>query len=658
MFKQEQRGVMAAGLENPISESFITEDERMQQMGYEGDSTNENTHVSETQTGNDNDATGIRSIPLADRKEIDLMDKTISSIGETNADLFNPELNDEQFISASTPAAFKTYLLTGIKTSGINPILAFGAKRLAMSFVSGATPRLAADQSITLPLDFAADRPDLVKLKAGTAYTGADATTKTEAEAALAGKQAFRITTYKTGAKQEVLVEGLGTATARGNAGDGNTLLTKHNIKFVDNAGRDGTTETDEVAKAWTEEERQQVRSAFAILPDTLLATIAGMELQRAEKDQDDAKAHNDAVRLGKTPPDPKTAAEYGSGKHSLTVYDWGFKNGLNLYGDTKSGFTNGLQATIAHEVGHAIDRNPTRLALNASNAAVETSNAASAARNAASKDYTNKVNKLGADSTANYNTCIDNYNILQVKAVEQYNSKKDQMLSDNIDDLNVLFNGGTTSTGVTVIGLVNYETATDRSQFVQMATLLKGLTALPDQALVAKTAELFPATYDSYQLYKSTDDFRTSVINWENNGGTKPTIPANIDQASSISYLNAVQSSINSKADMDAKRTAYNNSRTVSGYAPGENTKNENTPNYTKGDFRAAAAKDFKNGTSQGAVNRMTDYGDTSWMEFFAESFASYFTDPERFSALRPNLYTYFEKSYGMWKDKYPVVQ
>lgn len=664
MFKQEQRGAMAGGFENQETETFVPEDERMEQMGFEGDSTNENTHVSESQAGNNNDSNGLGSISLADRKEIDIYKTGLSAMAVSNAKLFDPEETDQAFISSSTPEPLKTNLLTRVKTSGINPVIAFGAKRLAMHLVSGSSPWLPVDHSVTFPLDFGTDRPDLVKIKASAAYTSADPATKAEADTAFTGVQAFRITSYNSGGQTSVLVEGLGNATKRGSESDGNTLLEKHNIEFESDATR-SLTEPNEIKKVWTDVEKKKVRSAFAILPDAVLASISGMKLQRAAVDQLDIDARSAAEAAGQPLPDPGTSAEYSSGNHSLTVYDWGLEDRLNIYGDSKSGFTNRLQATIAHEVGHAVDNNPIRLARNSFNKAVDVFNADSDASFKEDQNFTNHSNAVLNTFNQTKTDANNNLNKLESDLVALYNEKikdpnatgTDELLI-KLNDLQLLYTGGISSTGVQIIVWHDYDKATSRQQYENMASIIKAITEV-DVALVNKTANLIVAVYDGYVLYKNTSDFLKQVREWgDSSDQNKPVIPADIDQKIAKSYIDAVEKFKNSSADYEIKKTADENSKTLTGYGSGETTSKDNTPDLTKSDFRIAAGKDFGSVNNVPPINRITAYADDSWSEFFADSFSAYMTDPGRFSLLRPYLFSYFEKQYGVWKDKYPVVQ
>ena len=69
-----------------------------------------------------------------------------------------------------------------------------------------------------------------------------------------------------------------------------------------------------------------------------------------------------------------------------------------------------------------------------------------------------------------------------------------------------------------------------------------------------------------------------------------------------------------------------------------------------TTGTFREAAIRD---GLQVGDHNKriigggVTKYGEKSWQELFAESFALYMTDPDLLRAIRQNVFMYLEKTY-----------
>jgi hypothetical protein len=67
-----------------------------------------------------------------------------------------------------------------------------------------------------------------------------------------------------------------------------------------------------------------------------------------------------------------------------------------------------------------------------------------------------------------------------------------------------------------------------------------------------------------------------------------------------------------------------------------------------TTGDFQKAAIADGLV-TKDGQIlsGGLTEYGQTSWKELFAESFALYTTDPDLLRAIRPNVFAYLAKQY-----------
>lgn len=67
-----------------------------------------------------------------------------------------------------------------------------------------------------------------------------------------------------------------------------------------------------------------------------------------------------------------------------------------------------------------------------------------------------------------------------------------------------------------------------------------------------------------------------------------------------------------------------------------------------TAGTFREAAVQDGLSLQGDKIVSGgVTPYGDTSWRELFAESFALYYTDPDLLRAIRPKVYAFLEKTY-----------
>lgn len=67
--------------------------------------------------------------------------------------------------------------------------------------------------------------------------------------------------------------------------------------------------------------------------------------------------------------------------------------------------------------------------------------------------------------------------------------------------------------------------------------------------------------------------------------------------------------------------------------------TTEEGTTKADSIDFRKAALKD--------SSTRLTQYSNTEWQEYFAESFSIYIADPTLLKRLRPNVYAYFETNY-----------
>lgn len=67
-----------------------------------------------------------------------------------------------------------------------------------------------------------------------------------------------------------------------------------------------------------------------------------------------------------------------------------------------------------------------------------------------------------------------------------------------------------------------------------------------------------------------------------------------------------------------------------------------------TGGTFREAAVQDGLSLQGDKIVSGgVTPYGDTSWRELFAESYALYYTDPDLLRAIRPKVFAYLEKLY-----------
>ena len=69
-----------------------------------------------------------------------------------------------------------------------------------------------------------------------------------------------------------------------------------------------------------------------------------------------------------------------------------------------------------------------------------------------------------------------------------------------------------------------------------------------------------------------------------------------------------------------------------------------------TKGSFREAAIQDglqVEDNNKKIVGGGVTKYGQKSWRELFAESFALYITDPDLLRAIRPNVFKYLEQAY-----------
>jgi hypothetical protein len=63
------------------------------------------------------------------------------------------------------------------------------------------------------------------------------------------------------------------------------------------------------------------------------------------------------------------------------------------------------------------------------------------------------------------------------------------------------------------------------------------------------------------------------------------------------------------------------------------------------RGAVKASATPEFRLAAQQDGNVRITTYADTNWVEFYAESFALYESDPTGLRRLRPNLFNYFAR-------------
>ncbi|MES1243499.1 MAG: DUF4157 domain-containing protein [Acidobacteriota bacterium] len=105
---------------------------------------------------------------------------------------------------------------------------------------------------------------------------------------------------------------------------------------------------------------------------------------------------------------------------------------------------------------------------------------------------------------------------------------------------------------------------------------------------------------------------------------------------------------------DLDEAKVLRARSRTGEAWIKVAGKANQYTSTRTggapKGSFREAAIQDglsVKDDSKEIVSGGVTRYGEKSWDELFAESFALYYVDPDLLKAIRPKTYAYFVATY-----------
>jgi hypothetical protein len=420
--------------------------------------------------------------------------------------------------------------------------------------------------------------------------------------------------------------------------------------------------------------------------------------------------------------------ANYGSSTHGMRVYSSAFNGSMVLYGDANAGFATEMQRTIVHEIGHAVDFTPLREtflpdyapsvavddAVKDRDAVIKNGDEIDKKEDAALLAYNNEIPVLNialktywdagvTKSIAALNTGVSDahtatrtvYDTLFTEYETLFNNKKTTeagAVLEKCRDLEIVLNGGVTSSKKTLIGLNDQAifTATPE-QCSDMIAVVQTVTEI-DPALVNTSVNAIGNIPVLITAKDNSKNFHSALQDWAN-GKTneQPALPPGVDPAPAAPAIAEVQKfrALSETYDQLAQQLTANNAlsteknnavasantnldtnrlgaHSLSGYGQGYTEKTGPDKTITRewgrnpeervesSPFSQAAAKDFN---SEKDVIRPTEYSKEKWAEFFAESFSLYLTDPQTLSLLRPHLYTYFEVQYHRWGKAYPVT-
>lgn len=202
-----------------------------------------------------------------------------------------------------------------------------------------------------------------------------------------------------------------------------------------------------------------------------------------------------------------------------------------------------------------------------------------------------------------------------------------------------------------------------------QFGRLQAAIAQLPDTVLAeaagttfalrgqgtANEAGRYDATSDTIEMHLNA--FPVSATTFGSDDSGMRNIIHEVGHLLDLRRLERAWRTFNSGGQTSAGRTTFLAERSLSGTryrqsSSGDYEQIDVRTTATGNDFRQAATRDGirpgRTGTDP-LTGGPTAYSNTDWQELFAESFASYVTDPALFQLLRPNLFAYFSRRFPL---------